>query len=144
MRHLQTEITIHATPEAVWKVLTDFENFPNWNPFIKSINGNQSVGGKLTVQIQPPDEKSMTFNPTVLVYEPMKELRWIGKGPIPGLFSGEHYFIIEDQLNGSVKFTHGEHFSGILVGFMKKMLDRTEIGFQSMNEVLKKQCEKVN
>lgn len=141
MRHIQTEITIQATPEAVWKVLTDFENFPNWNPFIKSINGNQSVGGKLTVQIQPPEEKSMTFTPNILVFDVSKELRWLGKAPLPGLFSGEHYFIIEDLKNGSVKLTHGERFSGILVGFMQKMLDRTEIGFQNMNEALKKKCE---
>lgn len=142
MRHLKTEILIAATPEKIWQVLTNFEGFSNWNPFIKSIKGEQEVGKKLEVNIQPPENKPMTFTPKILVFEPAKELRWIGNGPIPGLFSGEHSFVLEDQKDGNTKVFHQELFKGILVGFMSKMLDNTEIGFEQMNEALKAECEK--
>lgn len=32
----------------VWNVLLDFERHPSWNPFIKSIKGEQIVGKKST------------------------------------------------------------------------------------------------
>jgi uncharacterized membrane protein len=34
---LYTEIVINIIPENVWKVIMDFEKYPTWNPFIKSI-----------------------------------------------------------------------------------------------------------
>jgi hypothetical protein len=40
------------------------------------------------------------------------------------------------------KFIHGEKFSGLLVPFVRKMLDKTQKGFQLMNESIKKECEK--
>jgi uncharacterized protein YndB with AHSA1/START domain len=33
-RPLHTEIEIEASPDRVWKTLTDFAAYPDWNPFI--------------------------------------------------------------------------------------------------------------
>ena len=41
-------------PERVWAVLTDFDSYPKWNPFIHSISGDLRVGGHLIVRIVPP------------------------------------------------------------------------------------------
>ena len=38
-KEIKTEILINAAPEKVWSILTNFEKYPDWNPFIKSING---------------------------------------------------------------------------------------------------------
>ena len=43
-KEIKTEILINATPEKVWTILTNFDNYPNWNPFIKSIKGEVKVG----------------------------------------------------------------------------------------------------
>lgn len=86
-KEIKTEILIHATPDKVWTILTNFENYPNWNPFIKSVIGEVKVGNKITVRIEPPKEKGMTFKPTVLIYEANKELRWIGRLLFPGLLT---------------------------------------------------------
>ena len=67
---LTTEIQIHASSEKVWSVLTDFEKYPEWNPFIKSITGNPSEGNKIKARIEPPDGNGMTFRPKVLKNEP--------------------------------------------------------------------------
>ena len=37
-----TTIDIDAGPHAVWDVLTDFPAYPEWNPFMASIDGEHS------------------------------------------------------------------------------------------------------
>lgn len=44
---LKTEIIINSTPEKIWTILTDFKNYPNWNPFVTSLTGDFEVGKKL-------------------------------------------------------------------------------------------------
>jgi hypothetical protein len=77
-----------------------------------------------------------------LTLEANKEFRWKGKLGINGIFDGEHYFILESVDKDITKFIHGEKFSGLLVPFVRKMLDKTQKGFQLMNESIKNECEK--
>jgi hypothetical protein len=144
MKKIETEIIINTDISTVWNVLTDFDNHPNWNPFIKSIQGIKSVGEKLTVSIKPPEGNGMTFKPVILKYEPNKEFRWKGKLGIKGIFDGEHFFVLEKLKEDQTKFIHGEKFSGILVALMGGALDKTKEGFQLMNVALKNECEKNN
>jgi hypothetical protein len=141
MKELKTEIIINAPTTKVWQVLLDFENYPNWNPFIKNIAGATTVGGQLKAFIQPPDAGGMTFKPTVLVSDTDQEFRWLGKLLFRGLFDGEHYFLLKDLGNGTTQFIHGERFSGILVPLFGGILKKSKQGFELMNAALKKQCE---
>lgn len=140
-KKIETQISINASADKVWQVLTDFENYADWNPFIKSITGEKAVGQKLQTQILPPNRKLMKFSPVVLKFEANEELRWLGSGPMKGLFDGEHYFKISTQDDATVLFEHGEIFSGLLVGLMPKLLVDTQTGFEQMNAALKEVCE---
>jgi len=139
---LSSEIEINASPETVWKLLTDTSRFPEWNPFIRRLSGELKVGQKLTVFVQPPGGSGMEFKPEVLKVEPGRELRWLGNLMIPGLFDGEHIFQIEPLGDGHVRFHQREIFSGILVPLLKKFLDSdTRRGFDAMNRRLKELAE---
>lgn len=139
---LQTEIEIKAARERIWSILTDVEAYPDWNPFIRSIRGDLVRGARLEVRIQPPGAKGMTFRPTVLVAETDRELRWLGHFLFPGLFDGEHSFVIEPTASGQVIFRQSERFSGILVSLFRGSLDgATRRGFEEMNRALKARAE---
>ena len=141
-KEIKTEILINATPQKVWSILTNYENYPNWNPFIKSIIGEVKVGNKITARIEPPEAKGMTFKPKILTYETNKELSWIGHLLFAGLFDGEHKFELIDNGNGTTTFKQSEKFKGILVPLFKKMLDINTInGFNNMNKKLKELAE---
>ena len=142
MKNIQTEILILADTAKVWDVLMNFDSYPKWNPFITSISGERKLGNRLTVSINPPGGKGMTFKPNILTLEANKEFRWKGKLGINGIFDGEHYFILESVDKDITKFIHGEKFSGLLVPFVRKILDKTQKGFQLMNESIKNECEK--
>lgn len=148
MKDIETHILIDARPEKVWAVLTDFEKYPTWNPFIKSIEGEKEIGKQLKVFIQPPNGSGMTFTPIVTAYKPYEEFRWNGKLGRKGIFSGEHFFWLADlgdvfSTKNTILFTHGERFRGLLVPFMGGIFKKAEQGFELMNEALKRECEKV-
>jgi hypothetical protein len=141
-KEIKTEICINATPEKVWTILINFDNYPNWNPFIKSIKGEVKIGEKIKVRIEPPEAKGMTFKPRILVFETNKELRWIGHLLFVGLFDGEHKFELIDNGDGTTIFRQSEKFKGILVPLFRKQLDNnTKRGFEAMNKKLKELAE---
>jgi hypothetical protein len=142
-KEIKTQIRIEASPKKVWEILTDFNKYPDWNPFIKSIKGVVAVGNKIVARIEPPEAKGMTFKPKVLAFNKNKEFRWIGHLIIKGLFDGEHKFELIDNEDGSTTFIQSEKFEGILVPLFKKMLDKNTVnGFNRMNEKLKELAEK--
>lgn len=141
-KEIKTELVIKASPEKVWQVLTDFNKYPEWNPFIKSLHGEMVLGSKFRVKIQPPNGKEMEFKPTLLVYSKNQEFKWLGHFGIKGIFDGEHRFQLIDNVDGTTTFIQSERFSGILVPFLKKMLEiDTKNGFELMNEQLRKRVE---
>ncbi len=141
-KEIKSTILIHTSTEKVWSVLTNFEAYPQWNPFIKSIKGKVKVGNIITARIEPPQAKGMTFKPKVLVFDTNKEFRWMGHFLVPGLFDGEHIFELIDNGNNTTRFNQNEKFKGILVPLFKKMLDvNTVNGFNQMNEALKNIAE---
>ena len=136
---LKTQININATPKMVWEKLTNFTDY-SWNPFIKSIAGNIKKGNFINVELG-----GMKFKPEVLQFETNKEFRWKGKLFVKGLFDGEHYFILEEQADGSTVFIQGEIFSGILIPLLKKKLKgETKDYFVAMNDALKLLAEQVS
>jgi hypothetical protein len=140
-RELHSTIEITAPAERVWAVLTDFGSYPEWNPFIPSIEGDVREGAGLKVRIAPPGGRAMTFKPTVTGLEPGRSLRWLGRLLVPGLLDGQHSFRIDSLGEGRTRFTQSERFSGLLVRFIGKTLARTEQGFAEMNEALKRRAE---
>ena len=142
MKEIHTEIGINAPAEKVWRVLIDFSAYPDWNPFVRRVEGDLVVGYRLYVHIQPSEGKRMSFRPTVVVADTNRELRWLGHLWLPGLFDGEHLFSIQPLGEGRVQFVQRERFKGLLVPFLTKMLDRdTRRGFEDMNQALKLRAE---
>ena len=143
MRHeIATTISISAPLERVWEVLLDFARYPEWNPFVRWIEGQSSEGSVLKVTIHPPGGKAMKFLPVVLRHIEGREFRWKGRLMLPGLFDGEHYFILSQVGGGSTQFMHGERFNGLLVPLFRRALDgATKGGFEAMNLALKQRLE---
>jgi hypothetical protein len=141
-KDIRTEIEINASAEKVWQILSDFEKFPVWNPFVIKVLGKPKVNEILQIEVQLPESRLLKFTPKVLVAEPNKELRWVGTMPL-GMFRGEHFYQIEPISENKIRFVHGEHFSGWTVGLTWKLLGKSiEKGYKIMNEALKKEAEK--
>ncbi len=142
MKELYSEIEIQASGERVWKILTDFAKFPEWNPFMRRASGQVKAGARLEVYLQPSGAQGMTFRPVVLDAEPNRELRWLGNLFVPGLFDGEHILTIEPLDANRVRFVQREIFTGILATLLMRILaESTQRGFEEMNRALKARAE---
>ncbi len=84
----------------------------------------------------------MNFKPSVLSVRPERELRWLGHLLVPGIFDGEHYFLLEPIGEDRTRLTQGEKFSGLLVGLLGSTLAATGAGFKAMNTALRQQVER--
>jgi hypothetical protein len=142
-KEIHSEIVINAPASRVWQVLIDFKEYQQWNPFIRKIDGAAGQGNRISAQMHLGNRK-MTFRPTVLAVAPDKELRWLGHLLIPGIFDGEHSFIIEPLNENRVRLIQKEEFKGLLVPFFAALLEDTRSSFEEMNQALKKRAELAN
>jgi hypothetical protein len=141
---IQTEIVINASKEKVWDILTNFNDYPVWNSFLVDVKGTLASGNRLTNTMRNGD-KTYVFKPKVLQVMPYKYFDWIGNLFIRGIFDGHHYFEIEEITPTQVKLIHGEHFSGVLSGYiLKKIGDATRNNFIKMNGDIKRLAETTN
>ena len=141
MSSLRTEIVINASPEKIWNILTDFENYEKWNPFIIHSSGQPKKGTRL-VNTMKNGESNMTFKPRITDVQPHKRFEWLGSLFFRGLFDGRHFFELEEVGRGKTKLTQGEYFSGILNKMvLKRIGEQTRLGFIGMNEAIKKKAE---
>jgi hypothetical protein len=140
MSDIHTSIEIDVPAETVWSVLTDFGAYPAWNPYTR-IEGEPRVGERLRVSPGPEAGRAPTFRPRVLVADG-RELRWLGHLYVPGLFDGEHSFVVEELDEGRSGLTQSETFSGLLVGpIMRFVGEDTESNFRGVNEALAARAE---
>ncbi len=144
MKEIKSEIEIFSTVENVWRILTDFNKYPQWNPFIDYISGELKEGSKLKVHIKPKGSRGATFKPKLIKLDPNKELRWIGHLGIKGFLDGEHIFIMDTIGINKVKFIQLEIFTGLLAPLVSLRLNDAISSFEAMNQSLKVQAEKVN
>ena len=136
---LQASIQIRSTPQRVWAVLTDLPAYRRWNPFIVSSSGRVQVGATLTNRMHDATGDT-TFTPTVLIAEPGRELRWIGKVGPGGIFDGEHTFTIRQIGPGRILFTQREDFTGVAIPFEGRLHADTLPQFRAMNTALARQA----
>lgn len=142
IHQIHSEIEIAASAEQVWAVLCDFALYPQWNPFIRSVVGKADPGSRLHIVVQPTGGRPMRFSPRVLSAQTGRELCWLGHFLAPGVFDGEHRFVIRPLGEGRVHFEQSERFRGLLVGPFRGSLDRdTKRGFAEMNRALKTRVE---
>lgn len=104
------QISIDASPETVWGVITDFKSFPEWNPMTPALKGELAVGAKLKGKLGIGSLKVPFFSKLQTIDRP-NELRW--KGGVPGAFVADHRIIIEAGPNGGSILRHHEEFTGV-------------------------------
>ena len=143
MKEINTEIDINASPEQVWQVLTDFNAYSDWNPYIIKASGKALPGQTIHLTVLPPGGKQTAVKRMLIVSELNKKLHWQGFYGLGGLFDEDNTYIIEEVEPNRVHLTQHATYNGFLVPFKWKNFSvSTKAGFEAMNKALKVQVEK--
>ncbi|WP_255150408.1 SRPBCC domain-containing protein [Halorarius halobius] len=140
MHELETAIDIDAPADVVWAVLTDFDAYPEWNRYTR-VDGEAVAGTTLEVAPGPDANRVPTFRPEILRADG-GELRWLGHLIVPGLFDGEHRFVVEPLDGDRSRLVQSEQFRGLLVRPVLWYAGAdTEATFEAVNRAVKARAE---
>ncbi len=143
---VRSEITLPASAEQSWKVLTDFSSYPQWNPYLLRVEGTLAAGKDISFTLVDGNF-SAPFDGTARmarVSEP-EEFFWIGKAFIQGIYDTRHVFTLQPQKDGSTLLLHFEEFRGLLPALLPGRDERnthTRKAFESMNLALQQRLAK--
>src|SRR5437660_1085895 len=141
MTLLSSEIVIAAPSEVVWEVLVDFSSYSDWNPVEVQARGEAVAGATLEHTAQLPGRKPMSFTAKIIEATPSRALAWKGRILVPGLFDVSHHFEIDRLAGDHSRLRQFEHFSGVLVPFMRGLLRDTQAAFELANQAIKHRVE---
>jgi hypothetical protein len=141
MKQLHSEILIQATPAQVWAILTDFDRYADWNPFVVRATGIAEQGQRLSVTMSPPGGRPITLKPHVTEVATESVLEWWGHLGVRGILDGRHRFEL-NRVDPGTRLVQMEKFTGVLVPLLARSLNSgTLAGFNLMNAALKSRVE---
>lgn len=135
---VRSKIEINAPADQVRAAFFRFDDYPAWNPFIVKVAGPMIEGEYVHVTVQPVGKAAISGKTKVLLLE-KNRLVWQGSLAIPGLFSGQHEFRIEEAGPNRTIFYNREKMSGLIIPFYN--FKPTADGFAAMNLALKQRAE---
>lgn len=139
---IRTIIEIDASPEVVWRVLTDTAAYPDWNGFIIEWTGALELGARQSVLLQLAGGKPQRVRPRIVALETGREVVWLGRLGVSGLLDGRHRFAVEPLADGRTLLRHEETLAGALVPVLRRLLtEATPAGFERMNRELAARAE---
>lgn len=131
-------VNIKASPEKVWSILADGENYTKWNSTVTSFDGKLALGEKIHLKVKL-DPKS-TFSPKVTAFVPNRKLVF-SDGMAP-MFKGVRTYTLDGKPDGSTDVSVVEVFSGIMLPVIARSLPDFKPAFEQFAADLKKEAEK--
>ena len=129
------EIEIAAPPEVVWDVLTGFEQWPQWNPDVKSMSfdGPLAPGSEFRWKAGPG-----TIVSTLEQVEPPRHVTWRGRTMS---IKAIHEWRLEPRDGGTFVETE-ESFTGLLAQLFRGPIQKLDKSLGEGVEHLKREAER--
>ena len=138
MKTFQVSISIRATPDAIWEILTDASRYTTWNTTVDKVEGRIAPGEKVTVHAKLSPGRAFPVKVTEFV--PGRKMAWTGGMPL-GLFKGERTFTLTPRGDGMVEFRMTEVFGGLLSPLIERSIPNLQPAFDEFAAALKKRAE---
>ncbi len=131
-RQTSVAIDIAATPERIWKLLTNAEAYPSWNSTIVELTGKIAPGEKIVLRSTlAPDRK---FKLKIKEFDPHKRLVW-------GDAMGTRIFTLSPRSSREIRFSMSETIGGPIFPLFARMIPPFDESFDQFARDLKKTAE---
>lgn len=139
---LHDEMVVNAPRPLVWKLLTEFEDYDTWNPYITAAHGAARTGQELDLHLAPHGETAADVECDVIAVKHLRKLYWRCRDhALPGLLDREHVFrLLPMGRDGErVRLVYDGRWEGVLVPFTE--LGNRKAGYLEMIFALKEKAE---
>ena len=128
---------IDASPEEVWRLLTDASTYRDWNRSVISIDGKIAPGE--TISLVSTANPKRTFKLRITEMSAPNRMVWSDGMPL-GLFTGERTYLVEPR-EGVTHFEMTEEYTGLLAGLFTKAIPDLSPSFNLFADSLKAAAE---
>jgi uncharacterized protein YndB with AHSA1/START domain len=132
--------SIRATPETVWKVLTDATGYADWNPEIIGIDGRMALNERITARVKLGGGAIRRVRMRVTAFEAPSRMEWTGGLPL-GLFVGLRTFTVLPR-DGVVEFRMHLRMSGPLAPLILMSVGDRQPEIDSFSSALRAHVER--
>lgn len=137
-KEVRADVFIDAPIAQVWRVVTDLRAYPQWNPYMRLVNGRLSPGEKLMIVLQPVGARASIIHPTVVSVVPNQLMSWRERLVLPGIFDGYYTLRLEALSPTQTRVFQHETYSGLIVLPSQRWLETSvQSGMIQMNAALK-------
>lgn len=143
MRTIAASSIIQAPIERVWSVLSDFDRYPEWSPFLVRIDGEVRVGTMLTLHVvMKPGQRPLQQRERVSMREEGREVRWGTVMGHPRLLRAERFQRLTAISATQTRYETADDFEGALVPLVFALYGASiQRGFEATALALKARCE---
>ena len=138
-RYYRDVVVVEAPRELIWDVLTDFEAYDEWNPYVTRATGTASEGADLELTLDASDEEAEDAAAEVLIVHPRRKLEWRTRVLVPGLLDHEQIFRVLPLGPRRFRVVQEARFEGLLAPFAD--LDGERRGLVTMIEALAERAQ---
>jgi hypothetical protein len=132
---VREEMVIVAPRERVWRLLTEFEGYEDWNPFITWARGDARIGDTVRFRRKPQASDAEEIEAEVMDVKVRRKLRWRSRKYLPGILDEEHTFRVLPLGPDRVRLVYEGRFEGVLQPFAD--LEETKRGYERMAHALR-------
>lgn len=138
---IESEVTVDASVETVWSIVTGFEDYEQWNPFITKADGEARAGAEVDLELDPPDDGARDVKAEIVMFKPHHKLRMRSRLLAPGVLDREYEMILEPLEDGRVRVVQRARYEGILEPLTGT--EHEQVGLDLMARAIEQRAENI-
>ena len=130
-------VEIQASAETVWEVITDFDAYGEWNPFVVGCRSTLRVGDPIDMNVRLFPGLTQKQRETILEHVPGKRMCYGIPGMALGALSSRRSHEVYPLDPGRTRYDSHFELSGWFAPVVRMLMGaRLQAGFEAMTEAL--------
>jgi hypothetical protein len=141
---ISASIEIDAPSELVWAILTDFDRYPEWNPFNVGMATDFEMGSAVRMEVALTGSRTQRQTEYITTLVPGQKVCWSMNQTPAWLIGATRCQRLEPLDGGCTRYTSDDKITGVLTPLVMLIYGRAmQRGFESVCKALKRRAEEL-
>lgn len=144
-RRIRFEMSVDASAETVWDVVSDLPRYGEWNPFVIEASSSFAVGSPIRMRVRLLPLFAQNQTETITEYVEGQKVCWGLKGGGSPALRSRRCQVVETLEGGRTRYVSEFQLTGWLASLVMAILGRRlEAGFRGMSMGVKSRAEELS